>query len=204
MTFWDNLTEVNNRTFTANGSEAYVSTGSYLVDFVCKIYSYRKSSEDDIVKWMYLLYDENPVAARKLSFYVRYILQGMGERRIARLLWKKLAFIDPNNTKLNIKNIPEFGRFDDLYALIGTPVEDDMWLFVKNQFYKDITNMNQNKPVSGLGKWLKSPNSKVKATRAMGRLTAGKIGLKNRAFAKALTKLRKYLDVVELKMTDNN
>lgn len=204
MTFWDNLTEVNNRTFTANGSEAYISTGSYLVDFVGKISSYRKSSEDDIVKWMYLLYDENPVAARKLSFYVRDILQGMGERRIARLLWKKLAFIDPDNMKLNIKNIPTFGRFDDLYALIGTPVEADMWLFVKNQFYKDITNMNQNKPVSGLGKWLKSPNSKVKATRAMGRLTAGQIGLENRAFAQALTKLRKYLDVVELKMTDNN
>lgn len=82
MTFWDNLTEVNNRTFTANGSEAYVSTGSYLVDFVGKISSYRKSSEDDIVKWMYLLYDENPVAARKLSFYVRDILQGMGEEEL--------------------------------------------------------------------------------------------------------------------------
>ena len=52
MTFWDNLTEINNRTFTANGSEAYSSTGSYLVDFVGKISSYRKSSEDDIVKWM--------------------------------------------------------------------------------------------------------------------------------------------------------
>ena len=142
MTFWDNLTEINNRTFTANGSEAYVSTGSYLVDFVGKISSYRKSSEDDIVKWMYLLYDENPVAARKLSFYARDILQGMGERRIARLLWKKLAFIDPDNMRLNIKNIPDFGRFDDLYALIGTPVERELNLFLRISSSHSLPDLN--------------------------------------------------------------
>lgn len=42
MTFWDNLTEVNNHTFTENGSEAYVSTGSYLVDFVPVIETHQR------------------------------------------------------------------------------------------------------------------------------------------------------------------
>ena len=125
----------------------------------------------------------------------------MGERRIARNLWHRLAHIDPENMALNIKNIPEFGRFDDLYSLIGTPIEDKMWDFVKDKYNEDLENMKNKKPVSGLGKWLKSPNSKVKSTRNLGRLTAKKLRLNSREFARNLTNLRKYLDVVEITPT---
>lgn len=203
MSFWENLKEIDNKAYTEKGGEAYKSTNSYLVDFIGEISSYRNEDESDIKTWMDLLYSENPLAARKLSFYVRDILSGMGERKIARVLWQRLAKIDPDNMTLNIKNIPEFGRFDDLYSLINTPVESKMWAFIKDCYLIDIENMKNNKPVSGLGKWLKSPNSKVKTTRKLGRLTAKKLNQNPRQFAKNLTALRKYLDVVELKMTDN-
>lgn len=204
VSFWENLERVDNKTFTENGCEAYKSTGSYLVDFLGNIASYRKESESEIAKWVDKLYSDDKLAARKLIFYVRDILQGMGERKIARVMLHRLAQIDPENTIANLKNIPEFGRFDDLYALIGTPVEANMWSFIKLKFYEDINHMKNHEPVSGLGKWLKSPNSKVIATRTLGRKTAKNVGLPNREFAKALTNLRRYLDVVELKMTDNN
>lgn len=203
MTFWENLKHEDNKSFTANGSEAYKSTGDYLVDFIGAISTYRKSPENEIQKWIDILYSEDKLSARKLVFYVRDILQGMGERRIARNLWYRLAHIDPENMALNIKNIPEFGRFDDLYSLIDTPIENKMWDFVKDKYNEDLENMKNKKPVSGLGKWLKSPNSKVKSTRNLGRLAAKKLGLNFREFARNLTNLRKYLDVVELKMTDN-
>ena len=85
---------------------------------------------------------------------------------------------------------------------MGTKAENAMFKFIRDTFYDDLDKMSKNQPISGLAKWVKNPNSKVKETRALGRLTAKKIGLEQREFAKKLTELRKYLDVAELKMTD--
>lgn len=141
VSFWENLERVDNKTLTTNGCEAYKSTGSYLVDFLGNIASYRKESESEIAKWVDKLYSDDKLAARKLIFYVRDILQGMGERKIARVMLHRLAQIDPENAILNLENVPEFGRFDDLYAFIGTPIEANMWSFIKLKFYEDINHM---------------------------------------------------------------
>lgn len=55
--------------------------------------------------------------------------------------------------------------------------------------------------VSLLGKWLKSPNTSSKESRRLARLTYQHLGITERTYRKTLSELRKYLDVVEKKMS---
>ena len=202
MSLWDEMKKENSKTFTENGCEAYSTSGDILVDFVATIGTMDKASEQDIKDWVDKLYSVDALSARKLIFYTRDILGGLGRRRVGRLLFERLAEIDSESAINNIPNIPEYGRFDDLYCLMGTKAENAMFKFIRDTFYDDLDKMSKTQPISSLAKWVKNPNSKVKETRALGRLTAKKIGLEQREFAKKLTELRKYLNVVELKMTD--
>lgn len=202
MSLWDEMKKENSKTFTENGCEAYSTSGDILVDFVATIGTMDRAGEQDIKDWVDKLYSVDALVARKLIFYTRDILGGLGRRRVGRLLYERLAEIDSESAINNIPNIPDYGRFDDLYSLMGTKAEDAMFKFIRDTFYDDLDKMSKNQPISGLAKWVKNPNSKVKETRQLGRLTAKKVGLEQREFAKKLTELRKYLDVVELKMTD--
>ena len=64
--------------------------------------------------------------------------------------------------KKNIPYISFFGRWDDLYSLIGTPLENDALEFMKIQFDEDMNKIKDTEKVahvSLLGKWLKSENT---------------------------------------------
>lgn len=204
MDFWKSMVSEDNKVFTENGREAYKSSGDVLVDFVGTIATYDEQDDRSIKRWVDKLYSVDELSARKLIFYTRDILGGLGRRRIGRLLLQRLAEIDSRSAIANIKNIPEYGRFDDLYSLMDTPAEDAMFKFIRDTFFDDLDKMSKGLPVSGLAKWVKNPNSKVKETRRLGRLTAKKAGINLATFTKKLTELRRYIDLVELKMTDKN
>ena len=202
MDLWNAMKKENSKVFTENGREAYSTSMDRLVDFVATIATMDRASELDIKNWVDELYEVDGLSARKLIFYTRDILGGLGRRRIGRLLFQRLAEIDSKSAIANIPNMPEYGRFDDLYCLMGTDAEDAMFKFIRDTFYDDLDKMSKGLPVSGLAKWVKNPNSKVKETRRLGRLTARKAGINLSVFTKKLTELRKYLNVVELKMTE--
>lgn len=204
MDFWKSMVSEDNKVFTENGREAYESSGDVLVDFVGTIATYDEQDDRSIKRWVDKLYSVDELSARKLIFYTRDILGGLGRRRIGRLLLQRLAEIDSRSAIANIKNIPEYGRFDDLYSLMDTQAEDAMFKFIRDTFFDDLDKMSKGLPVSGLAKWVKNSNSKVKETRRLGRLTAKKAGINLATFTKKLTELRRYLDLVELKMTDKN
>lgn len=110
----------------------------------------------------------------------------------------------PESVRKNIRHIPEFGRFDDLYALIGTPLEDDMWRFMGQQLDLDVMNEQAGNPVSLLAKWVKTPDVSSKRSSALGKLTAEKLGYTPYKFKRVIRRLRKHLDVVERKMSNNS
>ena len=58
----------------------------------------------------------------------------------------------------NLELIPIFGRWDDLYELIDTPLEDAMFNLISIQLKNDLANLGKNKQISLLAKWLKSEN----------------------------------------------
>ena len=61
-----------------------------------------------------------------------------------------------------------YGRYDDLYELIGTPLEDDMWSAMKKQFEEDKANLEKGNVISLLAKWIKTADASSEKTRKLG------------------------------------
>lgn len=187
---------------TENGAICLKSTGNDLVNLFGTIGALRKRNEEDIEKSFSKAFGEDKLLATKMSFYARDIRGGLGERRTSHVIWKYLANNYPDIMRKNIEYIPEFGRWDDLYIFIGTPIEDDMWKLITRQFKEDLENMNMGKPISLLAKWLKSINTSSKKSVEIGNKTAKKLGLSSSEYRRSLSKMRRYIDVTEVKMSN--
>lgn len=201
--FLNALTEEANYTRTENDAVALKSTNSALVDLFGQIGAMRNRTDQDIESAFAKAFAEDRLLATKMAFYARNIRGGLGERRAARIIFRYLANMHPYIIRKNIQYIPLFGRYDDLYEFVGTPVEEDMWRLIQEQWSLDIKNMKDNQPISLLAKWLKSVNTSSKESNRIGKLTAKKLGLSEKEYRKTLSALRRYLDVTEVKMSHN-
>lgn len=202
--FVNALRKEDNYTETENGAVALKSTYSSLVDLFGQIGAFRSRTDNDIEAAFSKAFAEDKLLATKMAFYARDIrFGGLGERRVFRIVTKFLAKIYPDIMAKNIISIPTFGRFDDLYEFVGTPVESVMWQIISDQWKLDIANMTNKKPISVMAKWLKSTNTSSKESVAFGKLTAKKLRLSEKDYRKNLSALRKYIDVVEIKMSGN-
>jgi len=197
------LKQENNYTLTENGAVALKSTNSSLVDLFGQIGAMRPRTASEIEAAFSKAFAEDKLLATKMAFYARNIRGGLGERRAARVIFNFLAKVHPDVMRKNIQYVPLFGRYDDLYEFVGTPVENDMWALIKEQWSLDIDNMNNNKPISLLAKWLKSVNTSSDESNRLGKLTAKNLGLSEKEYRKTLSALRRYLDVTEVKMSHN-
>ena len=186
-----------NYKLTENGGLAHKSTCDALYDLFALGGAYRKRSDEDCIFLFMKAFEENPTYAMKCLFYLRDILQGQGERRFFRVCIKWAADNKPVAMRQNFKHIPEFGRWDDLYALVGTKLEDEMWEFMYQQFRLDM----DSRTPSLLGKWLKSENTSSAESRALGAKTRKAFGMTSVAYRKSLSSLRKRINVLERLMS---
>lgn len=195
-----------NVTYTENGMVAVKSTNDDLLNLFGSIGALRNRGKNkldninEVERLFSAAFAEDKLLALKTAFYARDIRSGLGEREVPKLIFKYLANTYPEIMRKNIYYIPCFGRFDDLYALVDTPVENDMWDLVRAQFNIDLDSMSHGEPTSLLAKWLKSVNTSSAESKKLGRLTASKLGLSEKVYRKALSELRSYIDVVEAKM----
>lgn len=192
------LVHENNFTYTENGALTHKTTGSKLYDLFAMGGAYRNRSNDDIETLFMDAYMENPVYALKCLFYLRNVRGGQGERRFFRVAIRKLAEVDKNAVVRNISNIVIFGRFDDLFALEGTPAWNDAMTSIRAYFAMD---MNGNHPTL-LGKWLPSENASSKETKRLAGIIRRGLGLTHRQYRKALTSLRSKINIVEKMMSE--
>ena len=188
---------------TANGADAKVATGSALLDMFGRAGAMREADNTDKQIMISQAFKENADLAVKLLFYTRDVREGYGERDTFLTMLRWLAFESKESVEKNIWAILEFGRASDLYALVGTPAEDAMWEFMRNQFELDYKNMQAGKSISLLAKWMASPNSRTAKKKQLGKLTAKALGYsyKNmRELKQKISAMRKYLDLPEVKM----
>lgn len=200
--FINALREESNFTLTENLAVALKSTYSSLVDLFGQIGAFRTRSESDIESAFSKAFAEDKLLATKMAFYTRNIRGGLGERRVFRVIMKHLARMHPEIVAKNLEHIPVFGRYDDLYVFVGTKVESVMWDLIRKQWEIDTHNMRNEQPISLLAKWLKSVNASSAESVKFGRLTAKHLGLSEKQYRKMLVMMRKYIDVVEVKMSD--
>ena len=189
--------EATNVTRTENGAVTRKTTMSALLDLFGTGAAYRTRSESDCIVLFQKAFDENPVYALKCLFYLRDARGGQGERRFFRVVTKWLADNKTAAMKRNLKYVPEFGRWDDLYVFVGTALEHDVFDLMGEQFVLDL----QCKTPSLLAKWLKSENTSSVDSRALATKTRKAFGLTPREYRKSLSVLRARINVLERLMS---
>ena len=201
MNFSEIMREESKWTTTENGASAKNTTDSALLDMFATIGAMRERSEDEIVKKFELAYQEDQLGAMRCLFYTRDIRGGLGERRAFRVLLHYIARKHPEDLLKNLELVPEYGRFDDFYSLVRTPIEPQMWSFVSEQLSDDKACMESGEPCSLLAKWLKKADASSKNTRKLGIYTAKKLGMSVYDYKRLCNRLRKHIDVVEQRMS---
>lgn len=191
------------KTYTQNGATARTTTGNPILDLFAILGSIREKDEDEIQKKYAVSWNFDPNLAIKLPFYCRNIRGGLGERKTAKVMLKWLAINHPEVMIKNLPNISKFGRYDDYFCLIDTPVENAMWDYLRAVIYKDIKDMEDGKPISLAAKWMKSINTSSEESVKIAKKTAIKFGLTPAEYRKMLSAMREYIDVVERKMSKN-
>lgn len=205
MSFVNGFDKMASVKSTENGAFVYNSTGGgALLDFFAVVGGMRKRDEADIVQMYHAARKEDKELADKIVLYARDVRGvGLGERRIGKILLKALAYIDHAKVERNFQTFVMNGRFDDLYVLEGTPAETAMWQFMKDTLLKDAAAMKAGKPISLAAKWMKSINTSSTESKRLARKFCTIAGLSERTYRKTLAALRKYSNVVEVKMSSN-
>lgn len=201
MNFAEAAKQKENFAKTENGAVAIKSTGDACLDLFSSIGSLREADDQRIFRLFADAYNENPVMATKIVFYGRDIREGLGERKIFRKLIRYMAEYHSEAIKPNLDLIGVYGRYDDLYSLVGTPLENNMWWTMKKQLEEDLKNLHEGNAISLLAKWIKTADASSKETRRLGILTAQKLGYSVYNFKRIVRTMRKHIGVVESLMS---
>lgn len=201
----EELDEQDNYSLTENGAVGYKSSKSALVDINYKVASLRNSDEYEIVALFNEAFKENKEYALKWLFFARDIREGLGERRLFRICYKRLFELDDVLFRQNLHNIAEYGRWDDLIFLIGISCDIDEYIgnMIRKQLEEDIRNCEANKPISLLAKWMPSENASSRQTKTLARQLMKLLNISPRKYRLMLSKLRSHSNVVETQMCNN-
>ena len=196
-TLLNGLKNATNYTYTENGALTHKTSMSGLLDLFGMGAAYRTRSDSDCIVLFQDAFKENPVYALKCLFYLRDVRGGQGERRFFRVVTKWLADHEIEAMRRNLQWVPWFGRYDDLYAFVGTKLENEAFDFMKKQLTLDV----ECKTPSLLAKWLKSENTSSKDSRILGDRTRQAFGMTHKQYRKTLSLLRERINIVERLMS---
>ena len=198
-------------TKTANGGNAFKSTGSAIVDYFMLFM--RDLSISDSYDHLEKCWKEDPKKTVAIIFNGRDRLNGKKEKRVANeaMLWlRKNKF---ETYMCNIKlYVDKYGRWKDLqfisYNLKNIDHKIEMNI-IAQKLIEDKINLDNNKPVSLCAKWAPSENDRNDRQRQFAKKVASVIyGCKDtykmsKYRKEYLVPLRKQIDIVESKMCDN-
>lgn len=192
----EGLEEYQNLNLTENLAKTYKSTLDPLLDLFALGGALRSRDDNSIISFFSKAFNSNRDLALKCLFYIRDVRGGLGERRTFRIIIEFLSRNYPEIVKNNIENIPYFGRWDDLYSIVGSDIESNIFKHMYTQLQEDI----ESEEPSLLAKWLKSENASSAETKNLAKLTMKHFKMSPRHYRKTLSTLRKNIDVVERKM----
>lgn len=203
-TFLDSMKREMNYIETENGGITHKSTLDAVYDMFALGGAYRSRSDEDCILLFKKALEENEELALKCLFYLRDIRGGQGERRFFRVCFKWLAKNYPELAFRNLDNIPEYGRWDDLYCVEGTELRTDAFDVIQCQLNKDLISLKEGEKegVSLLGKWLKSENASAEDTKYLANQTRIALGYSHKKYRKILSALRTRINIVEKLMSE--
>ena len=191
------LRQMANRTRTENGAATPLTTRSDVLDLFATVGTLRSASDREIVSRFQRAWGEDRDLVVRTLFYARDIRGGLGERRVFRVLLKYLAQAEPETVRRNLRAVAEYGRYDDLLELIGTPCERDLMVLIAEQLREDLRRDENGEPVSLLAKWLPSVNASNQDAVRMAKTIARALDMTDAAYRKMLTRLRTRIRILE-------
>lgn len=204
-TYTDPNSPFNNLTMTANGAIAYKTSGSKLVDINFAIGELRSADDSEVIKKFRDAFEENPEFALKWLFWLRDVRSGSGERRAFRTI---LVDLSKNGLSKFVDNMVPYlgfyGRYDDMWGLLDTPSKNAVLRFTAKQLKEDLANRKAGKPISLISKWIPSGNASSKVSAKYNKQIRTYLKWTGSQMQHTLTILRKYIDVVERKMSSDN
>lgn len=202
MSFSEAFKVVSSRKETENGGVAFSSTGSDVLNLFSMVGALRSRDDAEIIQMYDAARHEDKELADSIVLYSRNIREeGCGERRVGRILLKRLAELDPQKVIRNFDTIVKNGRWDDLFCLFDTPVEDKMILFLLKNLEQDIHDFAERKPISLLAKWMPSIKTSSKETVRRAKKICRFAGIQEKDYRKTLSGLRSYLRITEKLMS---
>lgn len=190
---------------TLNGCAAHGTTFDACLDLFANAGGLRGKAGGYLYRSYFLpAYIENPDLAMKLLFHIRDILMGMGERDVFRRIVRKLADDYPESVIKNIQYFGTYGRFDDLFSLLGTRCEKEMIQFVSRQLKEDeerIEKLGEKAQISLLAKWMPSINTSSTQTVEAAKKMARGLGMSQSQYRKRLSALRRQIGLIETNLS---
>lgn len=196
------LKKMFNITKTENGAHTLKSSLNALVDLFALGGSYRLKSEQEVLALFYSAFKQDKELAMKTLFYLRDIRGGQGERRFFRIVLMDMAVNEPATVQQLLSYIPEYGRWDDLLALLATPLREEVLSIVTKQFHEDKKRLENNEPISLLAKWLPSVSVRSKERRGQLMILLTSWKMNQAAYRKVLSRLRSSLNLLETKLSE--
>lgn len=191
-----------NESVTENGAVGYRTSGKYLLDINFAVASLRSANESEVIRRFKAAFLEDKILAIKWLFFARDIRGGLGERRLFRIAMKFVADYEPTMVPKLIPLIPEYGRYDDLWVLLDdAELRPYIISFVSKQLSEDIAHSRDKKPISLLAKWMPSANASSSTTKKYAKILRNALEMRESDYRRTLSNLRKYIDVVEVKMS---
>jgi hypothetical protein len=96
--------ELNNeKQYTENGALGFRTSGKNLLDLNFSVASLRSASEQHIIDKFIHSYFEDKITTLKWLFYARDVREGLGERRLFRVVMEEFAVQEPKAAKELIK-----------------------------------------------------------------------------------------------------
>ena len=199
--FMDALKNEANVKRTENGGIALSSTLGSLYDLFALGGSYRARSEDDCILLFKKAFEENEEYSLKCLFYLRDIIGGQGERRFFRACFHWLACAYTEAARRNLHMLAtDMCRWDDIYCLVGTPLEKEALDMMKRQLFSDLRSEDN---VSLAAKWAASLNCSSPKTKFFAKKTMEAMGVSPRVYRLILSTLRARIRVLERLMSEN-
>jgi hypothetical protein len=112
-----------NDSVTENGMATNSSSLNHCVDLFFQIGAMRGQDKQRLINVFTKAFGEDALNAMRLLFWARDVRGGAGERKIFRDIIEYLAENRTETLRKNLHLISEYGRWDDLLVLVGTPLE---------------------------------------------------------------------------------
>lgn len=113
-----------------NGMPAHSTTDSKVLDLFTLLGT--RPTPEQLGPMLTRAYGENPELTLKALFHSRDVRGGKGERDSFRMAIYDIALQRPDDLRNLVQYIPEYGRWDDLHTLFGTPLQAEALLTIRN------------------------------------------------------------------------